>query len=83
MICAATNFVGWKDGTDDKRSGGVQSQFREMSTPSGPTVKAKTHFFRNLNLTSVLEPSIDDGVFTGEFIADHRGGRAIPSTYRA
>ena len=34
--------------------------------PEHSTVKAKTHFFRNLDLTSVLEPSLDDGVFTGE-----------------
>jgi hypothetical protein len=29
------------------------------------SAKAKTHWFKNLDLTSVLDPSIDDGVFTG------------------
>ncbi|GAX81789.1 hypothetical protein CEUSTIGMA_g9217.t1 [Chlamydomonas eustigma] len=37
------------------------------------SAKAKTHWFKNLDLTSVLDPSIDDGVFTGTKIMTTMG----------
>jgi hypothetical protein len=44
---------------------GTSAGKRLQEPTAGTTVKAKTHFFRNLDLTSVLDPSFDDGVFTG------------------
>ena len=45
----------------------LRPKMPKLPAPKAATahVKAKTHFFRDQNLTSVLVPSEDDGVFTG------------------
>ncbi len=58
--------------------------FHKSSTQEqASAAKAKTHWFKNLDLISVLQPAIDDGVFTGSqrlmMLSDVR---EMPSHYR-